>query len=63
VLKKSTTNGEAETNGANEQDDDEAEVDSTQERHDPKSAWVTAVYEDDAGEYPHQSKEFSGFPG
>src|SRR5271170_7000541 len=44
VLKKSTVNGVAETNGVND------EIDGTQERNDPKSAWVTAVYEDDAGE-------------
>ena len=53
VLRKSTVNGEAETNGVNGHHDD---VDSSQmngtpgERNDPKSAWVMAVYEDDAGE-------------
>jgi structural maintenance of chromosome 1 len=43
VLRKSTVNGEAETNGVNQ-------VNGTQERNDPKSAWVMAVYEDDAGD-------------
>ncbi|KAL9601132.1 MAG: hypothetical protein Q9219_002731 [cf. Caloplaca sp. 3 TL-2023] len=33
-----------------EPSDDENTQPSTQERHDPKSAWVTAVYEDDAGD-------------
>ena len=46
VLRKSTTNGEVEANG----DEDGSQVNGTQERHDPKSAWVAAVYEDDAGD-------------
>jgi structural maintenance of chromosome 1 len=52
VLKKSTINGNAETNGVNGHDDEEpdSQVNGTQERHDPKSAWVMAVYEDDAGQ-------------
>ncbi|KAL8705764.1 MAG: hypothetical protein Q9201_001110 [Fulgogasparrea decipioides] len=58
VLRTSTINGDgsATKNGVNgHADDDDASVDeaaqkSTQERHDPKSAWVTAVYEDDAGD-------------
>lgn len=40
-------NGHANGDGASE---DESTQTGTQERHDPKSAWVTAVYEDDAGE-------------
>ncbi|KAL8733795.1 MAG: hypothetical protein Q9181_003443 [Wetmoreana brouardii] len=58
VLRTSTINGDgsATKNGVSgHADDDDAPVDeptqkSTQERHDPKSAWVTAVYEDDAGD-------------
>ena len=58
VLRKSTINGEG-TNGVNGQTngDANAEPDGTQdegrERNDPKSAWVMAVYEDDAGEEQH----------
>ncbi|KAK4940096.1 Structural maintenance of chromosomes protein 1 [Elasticomyces elasticus] len=48
VLKKSTANGE--TNGTNGHDEEDgSQVNGTQERNDPKSAWVMAVYEDDAG--------------
>ena len=58
VLRTSKINGDgsATTNGANGHvNDDEAPVDDemidgTQERSDPKSAWVMAVYEDDAGD-------------
>ena len=52
VLKKSTVNGNAETNGVNGHDGEEpdSQVNGTQDRHDPKSAWVMAVYEDDAGQ-------------
>ncbi|SLM34414.1 cohesin complex subunit [Lasallia pustulata] len=58
VLKTSTINGDgsATANGANGHADGEAGSDgentqnSTQGRNDPKSAWVMAVYEDDAGD-------------
>ncbi|KAL8923713.1 MAG: hypothetical protein Q9208_004465 [Pyrenodesmia sp. 3 TL-2023] len=57
VLRTSTINGDGSaTNGVNgnaqgnEGFEDEAVQSGTQERHDPKSAWVTAVYEDDAGD-------------
>ena len=58
VLKTSTINGDgsATANGANghaEGDagsDGENTQDGTQGRNDPKSAWVMAVYEDDAGD-------------
>ena len=58
VLKKSTINedGSATKTGANghtngEVDGEEEDTQNgTQERHDPKSAWVMAVYEDDAGD-------------
>ena len=57
VLKTSTINGDgsATVNGANGHVNGDGagangEVDSPQERHDPKSAWVMAVYEDDAGD-------------
>lgn len=55
VLRKSTVNGDTQANGANGQDEDEAgsQVNGTQERHDPKSAWVMAVYEDDASDLLH----------
>lgn len=50
VLRKSTTNGETQTNGVDGHDEESgSQVNGTQERHDPKSAWVMAVYEDDAG--------------
>ncbi|KIX10321.1 uncharacterized protein Z518_01403 [Rhinocladiella mackenziei CBS 650.93] len=50
VLRKSTANGEAQTNGADGPEGlDSSQVSGTQERNDPKSAWVMAVYEDDAG--------------
>jgi structural maintenance of chromosome 1 len=58
VLRKSTINGEG-VNGVNGHTDADAngELDGTQdegrERNDPKSAWVMAVYEDDAGEEQH----------
>jgi structural maintenance of chromosome 1 len=51
VLRKSNVNGSAQTNGVNGHD--EAELNGTQERNDPKSAWVMAVYEDDAGQEQH----------
>ncbi|KAL9613513.1 MAG: hypothetical protein Q9167_001955 [Letrouitia subvulpina] len=58
VLRTATINGDGSatakiTNGSVNGDagsDDEATQRSTQERNDPKSAWVTAVYEDDAGD-------------
>ncbi|KAL8721094.1 MAG: hypothetical protein Q9225_002166 [Loekoesia sp. 1 TL-2023] len=57
VLRTSTINGDGSaTNGVNgnahggEASEDEATPRNTQERHDPKSACVTAVYEDDAGD-------------
>lgn len=57
VLRTSTINGDGSaTNGVNghghdhEGSDDESTQQQTQERHDPKSAWVTAVYEDDTGD-------------
>ncbi|KIW10153.1 hypothetical protein PV08_11114 [Exophiala spinifera] len=50
VLRKSTANGEQETNGSQEHDDEEgSQANGTQGRNDPKAAWVMAVYEDDAG--------------
>lgn len=53
VLRTSTINADAEANGVNGHTD--GEVDGTpngtqSERNDPKSAWVMAVYEDDAGD-------------
>ncbi|KAI1626941.1 P-loop containing nucleoside triphosphate hydrolase protein [Exophiala viscosa] len=43
VLKKSTANGETQTNGANGHDEEDgSQVNGTQERNDPKSAWVMA---------------------
>ena len=57
VLRTSKINedGSATTNGVNGHVNGngvevEDEVDGTQERNDPKSAWVMAVYEDDAGD-------------
>ena len=58
VLRTSKINGDgsATTNGINGHlngdmgHDDDEDIDGTQERHDPKSAWVMAVYEDDAGD-------------
>ena len=55
VLRTSKINedGSATTNGVNGHvngDGIEEEIDGTQERNDPKSAWVMAVYEDDAGD-------------
>lgn len=47
VLRKSTVNGAA--NGNTEEDTQDSSISGTQ-RDDPKSAWVQAVYEDDAGE-------------
>lgn len=50
VLRKSTTNGEVQTNGTDGHDEEQgSQINGTQERNDPKSAWVMAVYEDDAG--------------
>ena len=49
VLRKSTANG-ATVNGVNGHEEEESsQANGTQERNDPKSAWVMAVYEDDAG--------------
>ena len=58
VLRTSKINGDgsATTNGVNgqvngdEDSDNEPAIIGTQERNDPKSAWVMAVYEDDAGD-------------
>ena len=51
VLRKSVANEHAETNGVNGHEEEESsQVNGTQERNDPTSAWVMAVYEDDAGE-------------
>ena len=58
VLRTSKINGDgsATTNGVNGHangdavSDDEGTQNGTQERNDPKSAWVIAVYEDDAGD-------------
>ena len=54
VLRTSKINGDgsATTNGVNGHaaSDDEDSRNNTQERNDPKSAWVVAVYEDDAGD-------------
>ena len=58
VLRTSKINGDgsATTNGVNSQTNGHASSDqgeshdSTHERNDPKSAWVMAVYEDDAGD-------------
>lgn len=58
VLRTSKINGDgsATINGANGHANGDAESggendgDATQERNDPKSAWVMAVYEDDAGD-------------
>jgi structural maintenance of chromosome 1 len=58
VLRKSTIHGDG-ANGVNvhSSGDTNLELDGTQdegrERNDPKSAWVMAVYEDDAGEEQH----------
>ncbi|KIV90895.1 hypothetical protein PV10_05499 [Exophiala mesophila] len=50
VLKKSIANGDLQANGTDAAaDHDSSQVNGTQERHDPKSAWVMAVYQDDAG--------------
>ncbi|KIX93693.1 uncharacterized protein Z520_10599 [Fonsecaea multimorphosa CBS 102226] len=50
VLRKSVANGEPEANGVNGHEGEQgSQVNGTQERNDPKSAWVMAVYEDDAG--------------
>lgn len=58
VLRTSKINGDGSAiiNGVNGHTNDDAGPDQeenqndTQERNDPKSAWVTAVYEDDAGD-------------
>ena len=51
VLRTSVANGDG-TNGTNghAEDGPESQSQSTQGRDDPKSAWVMAVYEDDAGD-------------
>lgn len=55
VLRKSTVNGDG-ANGVNGHTNGDADGDAdgtrddTRERNDPKSAWVMAAYEDDAGE-------------
>ncbi|KAJ5594096.1 Structural maintenance of chromosomes protein 1 [Penicillium hispanicum] len=54
VLRTSKVDGEGAANGADEEQEEDAEnVDASQDvggLHDPKTAWVMAVYEDDAGE-------------
>lgn len=61
VLRKSVANGEAETNGVNgHNEEDSSQVNGTQERHDPTSAWVMAVYEDDAGEEQRWKRSITG---
>ncbi|KAJ5712737.1 Structural maintenance of chromosomes protein 1 [Penicillium malachiteum] len=54
VLRTSKVDGDPAANGDNEeeQDDDADNVDASQDAgsNDPKTAWVMAVYEDDAGE-------------
>ncbi|KAJ5714870.1 Structural maintenance of chromosomes protein 1 [Penicillium malachiteum] len=54
VLRTSKVDGDPAANGDNEeeQDDDADNVDASQDggSNDPKTAWVMAVYEDDAGE-------------
>ncbi|KAH0846813.1 Structural maintenance of chromosomes protein 1 [Fonsecaea pedrosoi] len=51
VLRTSVANGGQEANGVNGHEEEEqgSQANGTQERNDPKSAWVMAVYEDDAG--------------
>lgn len=46
VIKRSIANGDADTNG----NDDDADTQTSTQGSDPKSAWVMAVFEDDAGE-------------
>lgn len=46
VIRKSIANGDADTNG----NDDDSSTQTASQRDDPKSAWVMAVFEDDAGE-------------
>lgn len=46
VIKRSIANGDAQQNG----DDDEANTQQSTQGSDPRSAWVMAVFEDDAGE-------------
>lgn len=59
VLRHATINGDGSAvardpdgraNGGDGGMEDDTPMDITQERNDPKSAWVMAVYEDDAGE-------------
>lgn len=59
VLRHATINGDGSAtakgpdgraNGSNAIGEEDISLDGTQERNDPKSAWVMAVYEDDAGE-------------
>lgn len=53
VLRTSKVDGEPAANGVDGDQDEAADVDASQdagELHDPKTAWVMAVYEDDAGE-------------
>lgn len=51
VLRTSVVNGAGETNEVNGHDEEvNGTPNGTQERNDPKSAWVMAVYEDDAGD-------------
>ena len=50
VLRTSTINGEANGVNGHVNGDTNGDVSGTHERQDPKSAWVSAVYEDDAGD-------------
>lgn len=52
VLRTSIVNDAGDANGVGSHMNGEinGDINGTQERSDPKSAWVTAVYEDDAGE-------------
>ncbi len=54
VLRKSTINGDVNGVNGHTKGDANGDIDRTQdearERNDPKSAWVMAVYEDDAGD-------------
>jgi len=49
VIRKSIANGDGEVQGQ-EDEEDEADNQQSTQGSDPKSAWVMAVYEDDAGE-------------
>lgn len=52
VLRTSKVDGEPAASGENGEPEEEGDADASQEasRNDPRTAWVMAVYEDDAGE-------------